>query len=1048
MAHLFYSPSQLQKMNNSSFFNNNQTRGGGNFRGGNNKPKRDKPQQPRSNDSSSIFGGQPAKNDVNPFGTIPTQDTNTSRGRGRGRGDFRGGERGGRGRGEFRGRGRGEFRGGERGGRTTRGGYTVSQNVPTNQPDNTAGNDIDGPNIVFNRDNSRGNNTRGKSRGRGINNPRGRGGYNSRRNEGDDTEENDNDSMDTTKKFKRKQSRESGMLQGGRGGITVPKNVVPKNNPRRGENTTENDTDRMIAVNNRGDFRGRGRGEFRGRGRGEFRGGERGGRTARGGKFTISSDRNSGNKDNNKKRPQNDRNIKSSRNNDQGSSRDKGNIVSRGQKTKIISHILPHADYSSDEDEKLMHADNVDYDKTISFHTEGDSNADYDDDDDDNDTNINYDQQISFQVEENSDNDDYYDNDASDEEPYDNSEESISDDDDDQGNNNDKIIFFKPEKPKPQPKIIQEKPIVLPAVINSPQKAINKKQEMIYTKPKLWNPTSKYDNQIIKPNIGKYGVIQTMCSPNEFESRETFEPFEYNPKTKQPDINFTIARYSRPASDNINTNNDMRSIDTLIKTTNYIFKNVLPLSRNQFLTEKYQIIIDYFREIRKQLTTQQIYTPKVTEMLENMLRSIVILSYKAIGDNISRKFIEDAFMGTYLSLVDYGYPVCKELGISCPNEPEMVFYYCTFHIAGLSPAGAIPLKIYQNYHILSTSKHYLDLALRICSDISNCNYYSFFNTLKTSHILVSLVMFTNAHYVRSCAIDIIKGAIKNSDKNEIHFKLTNALFFDNKQQMLAFIAAPPTSKLFKSQWIDDSLELYSWYYLACNCTDENEIISSSVGIFPVDIHSPISSSSPHSSPVKEKSPQPSVSPTQIDFSESDDEEELLLSSDEEKDIEPEEKKKIPYPPPAQEEEKEEEEEEEEEEDNDELREIVVNELNNELDSTTDALKEIISTFTLLEEERIWRMKKSGIVVKYLAQKPLQLKREVFQRWIDFTQKAKDFQQTFYEDTDQFDAQLISSNSTMGQISFNKSFTKPTNEEVGILICPQQTITNFFFFFPN
>lgn len=154
----FFSSSQNIK---SSF---NQT---GSFRGGHNRPKRDNPQA-RSNDS--IFGG------FNRFSTnsIPSQCANRGAFRGRGRGDFRG-----RGRGDFRGRG------GERGCRRV---TTVSQYVPTNQPekgDNTTVDGIDRMNMVFNRGNTQKRaDFRGRvdfrGRGRGDFRGRGRGDFNGR----------------------------------------------------------------------------------------------------------------------------------------------------------------------------------------------------------------------------------------------------------------------------------------------------------------------------------------------------------------------------------------------------------------------------------------------------------------------------------------------------------------------------------------------------------------------------------------------------------------------------------------------------------------------------------------------------------------------------------------------------------------------------------------------------------------------------------------------------------------------------------------------------
>ncbi|GAB1314074.1 actin cytoskeleton and mitosis protein [Madurella fahalii] len=200
------------------------------------------------------------------------------------------------------------------------------------------------------------------------------------------------------------------------------------------------------------------------------------------------------------------------------------------------------------------------------------------------------------------------------------------------------------------------------------------------------------------------GICEDMCP--EFE--KVYRIAEYDVKTEEketgpdgltmwPDPSRMVKKFGRSAAgQDAPLPMDVRSVDALRRTTDYLFNDLLQSESN--LPSMHNFLWDRTRAVRKDFT---FHSQKSAEEMKEMVYCFeTITRFHATGLHLlsQRGFANEDFdqkqeieqLGrTILSLIE-AYDVCRDKRVTCENEPEFRAYYLLLNAHDPSIAKRIP----------------------------------------------------------------------------------------------------------------------------------------------------------------------------------------------------------------------------------------------------------------------------------------------------------------------------------------------------------------------
>ena len=200
------------------------------------------------------------------------------------------------------------------------------------------------------------------------------------------------------------------------------------------------------------------------------------------------------------------------------------------------------------------------------------------------------------------------------------------------------------------------------------------------------------------------GVCEDMCP--EFEQVSRIAEYDVKAEEKQPgsdgnalwpEPSRMVKKFGRSAAgQDAPLPMDVRSVDALRRTTDYLFNDLLQSDNN--LPSMHNFLWDRTRAIRKDFTFHSQKSPEEMKDLvycfETITRfhatSLHLLSRKGFAnDDFDYKQEIEQLGRTILSLVE-AYDVCREKHVHCENEPEFRAYYLLLNAHDPSIAKRIP----------------------------------------------------------------------------------------------------------------------------------------------------------------------------------------------------------------------------------------------------------------------------------------------------------------------------------------------------------------------
>ncbi|KAG7288758.1 hypothetical protein NEMBOFW57_005115 [Staphylotrichum longicolle] len=200
------------------------------------------------------------------------------------------------------------------------------------------------------------------------------------------------------------------------------------------------------------------------------------------------------------------------------------------------------------------------------------------------------------------------------------------------------------------------------------------------------------------------GICEDMCP--EFE--QCYRIAEYDVKTEEketrpdgltmwPDVTRMVKKFGRSAAgQDAPLPMDVRSVDALRRTTDYLFNDLLQSESN--LPSMHNFLWDRTRAVRKDFT---FHSQKSAEEMKDMVycfetitrfhaTALHLLSRKGFAnEDFDQKQEIEQLGRTILSLIE-AYDVCRDKQVHCENEPEFRAYYLLLNAHDPSIAKRIP----------------------------------------------------------------------------------------------------------------------------------------------------------------------------------------------------------------------------------------------------------------------------------------------------------------------------------------------------------------------
>lgn len=243
------------------------------------------------------------------------------------------------------------------------------------------------------------------------------------------------------------------------------------------------------------------------------------------------------------------------------------------------------------------------------------------------------------------------------------------------------------------------------------------------------------------------------------EARLQVASFELSDFDSSMDPKKSIKQYSRSAADaETSLPHELRPEGSLQTTMTYLLHNIMNLcdDDNTSIGDWFHFVWDRTRGIRKDITQQELCSPRTVELVEQCVRFHIHCSARLIAEDpsIFDQKINTENLTKCLQTLKYMYNDLKLKKVQCPNEAEFRAYVV---LLNLNESGNFLWEIKQLEKSILNSKE-LRFALDVYFALANHNYVKFFNLVRKSSYMSACLMLRYFTQVRMKALSIIMRA--------------------------------------------------------------------------------------------------------------------------------------------------------------------------------------------------------------------------------------------------------------------------------------------------
>jgi hypothetical protein len=315
------------------------------------------------------------------------------------------------------------------------------------------------------------------------------------------------------------------------------------------------------------------------------------------------------------------------------------------------------------------------------------------------------------------------------------------------------------------------------------------------------------------------GICENMCP--EFEQVSRIAEYDVKMEEKEtrpdgltmwPDTTRMVKKFGRSAAgQDAPLPMDVRSVDALRRTTDYLFNDILQSENN--LPSMHNFLWDRTRAVRKDFT---FHSQKSAEEMKDMVycfetitrfhaTSLHLLSKKGFANEDFDQRQEIEQLGrTILSLIE-AYDMCHDKQVHCPNEPEFRAYYLLLNAHDPSIARRIPTwgkgtwfeseEIQTALSLIQTMEDVREpkgpIKPRVSTSLSDTSFTNYFSIVEDTRVSYTMACVAEVHFTT-----VRQGILKNLVKGYARYRdaprtitasdLNAMLRFDTPEEAVEF----------------------------------------------------------------------------------------------------------------------------------------------------------------------------------------------------------------------------------------------------------------------
>ncbi|KAH6636823.1 SAC3/GANP/Nin1/mts3/eIF-3 p25 family-domain-containing protein [Chaetomium tenue] len=315
------------------------------------------------------------------------------------------------------------------------------------------------------------------------------------------------------------------------------------------------------------------------------------------------------------------------------------------------------------------------------------------------------------------------------------------------------------------------------------------------------------------------GICENMCPEFEQVSRIA----EYDVKTEEkearpdgltmwPDTTRMVKKFGRSAAgQDAPLPMDVRSVDALRRTTDYLFNDLLQSENN--LPSMHNFLWDRTRAVRKDFT---FHSQKSAEEMKDMVycfetitrfhaTALHLLSKKGFANEDFDQRQEIEQLGrTILSLME-AYDMCHDKQVHCPNEPEFRAYYLLLNAHDPSIVVRIPTwgkeswfeteEVQTALSLIQTMEDVREpkgpIKPRVATSLSDASFTNYFSIVEDTRVSYTMACVAEIHFttVREGILkNLVRGYARHRDapRTITASDLNAMLRFDTPEEAVEF----------------------------------------------------------------------------------------------------------------------------------------------------------------------------------------------------------------------------------------------------------------------
>ncbi|KAK0635494.1 SAC3/GANP/Nin1/mts3/eIF-3 p25 family-domain-containing protein [Bombardia bombarda] len=342
------------------------------------------------------------------------------------------------------------------------------------------------------------------------------------------------------------------------------------------------------------------------------------------------------------------------------------------------------------------------------------------------------------------------------------------------------------------------------------------------------------------------GICEDMCP--EFEQISRIAEFDIKTEEKQmqsdgltmwPEPCRMVKKFGRSAAgQDAPLPMDVRSVDALRRTTDYLFNDLLQSESN--LPAMHNYLWDRTRAVRKDFTFHSQKSPEEMKDMVMIFETITrfhatalhLLSRKGYAnDDFDQRQEIEQLGRTILSLIE-AYDECRDKQVPCPNEPEFRAYYLLLNAHDPSIAKRIPAwgkEYWFNSKEVQTALSLIQvmedvrepkgpIKPRRPTSVSDTAFTNYFSIVEDSQVSYAMACIAEVHFttVRQCILkNLVRGYARHRDapRTITASDLNKLLRFDTEEEAVEFAEL---HNFEFSTWVPDGKDPVSEPYLLLN----------------------------------------------------------------------------------------------------------------------------------------------------------------------------------------------------------------------------------------